>query len=90
MPTAQELLEALETMTELDEASKQEIRDSILRGAAFQQGQAEGGFQPPVAEAVGTNITVELAMLLTLISLVLLVLGEKALIYLLWLSGLFI
>lgn len=74
LPSKEELLEAIQQMSDMDEESKKKLIESIMSSAP-----AEGGEGLPRAEetvAAVSNLTFEMLMLLSLISLVLLVLGE--------------
>lgn len=75
LPTKEELLDAIQKMSELDEESKQKLIQDIM--STVPQGQP-GMPPPPGMEAATTtsSITVEMLMLLSLISLVFLILGE--------------
>ncbi|KAG5867292.1 hypothetical protein JTB14_031760 [Gonioctena quinquepunctata] len=71
LPSAEDMLDAIEKMPGLSEESKQELRESILKGAAG-LGKLSEGFGAPAAAS--GNTSVEILMLLGLISLVFLIL----------------
>ncbi|KAJ8958768.1 hypothetical protein NQ314_006367 [Rhamnusium bicolor] len=76
MPSQEELLKVIENMPGLNEETKQELREGILRRG--QLGEAAAQFLPPakIAEENVKNTSLEVIMLLSLISFVFLVLGE--------------
>nr|XP_023017963.1 uncharacterized protein LOC111506973 [Leptinotarsa decemlineata] len=68
IPTPEELLAAVEKLSGLSEENKEELRQSILRGAA---GRMAEEIVPPVAQGGGTGT--EILLLIGMISLVFLV-----------------
>lgn len=87
IPSKEDLLAAIREMGDLDEESKKKLLESVL-SARMEQGDASA--LPPsmaAAAAGGGGLAIEIVILLSLISLVLLVLGE---IFLNFIYGIFL
>lgn len=73
LPTAEELLKALENMP-LSEEDKKELRESIVRGGLAREAEK---LIDQAAGTAGSSKSGEMVLLFVMISFVFLVLGEK-------------
>lgn len=74
LPSKEELLDAIQQMSDMDEESKKKLIESIMSSTPPEAGKGLPHSEETVAAV--SNLTFEMLLLLSLISLVLMVLGE--------------
>lgn len=76
LPTAEEVFAYLENLEGMDEATKEQIRQSIREGGEDAIRQMVQNVGEEAAEVVKTSVSYEIIVLLSMVSLVFLILGK--------------